>query len=174
MLIAPQGNDFSIEQYDHNIIKPNQDQFLDDDKFASPQLTEKFFIRTPYIFTLSSLDKKHDHIISKALCDTQAYESYYDKFETFSLTFHFLTPKERYLQCSHDIMLRTDRTHTYTYYSFKHNHYDSYTPSRQPHHRYQLQIHITVFSSHIALKILTFKASSAIMILSPRCVYSVP
>ena len=52
-----------------------QDQFLDDDKFANPQPTVNFFIRTPYVFTLSSLDKKYDHIISEALCDIQAYES---------------------------------------------------------------------------------------------------
>ena len=34
---------YSIDYYDHNIIKPNQDQFLDDDQFANPQLTEIFF-----------------------------------------------------------------------------------------------------------------------------------
>ena len=104
---APRANDYSIEYYDHDIIRPNQDQFLDDDKFTNPQLTEKFFIQTPYIFTLSSLDKKRDHIISEALIDIQAY----DKFETFSLFFHFLTPKDRDLHCSHDIMLRTKQTH---------------------------------------------------------------
>ena len=77
MFTAPRANEYSIEHYDHNIIRPNQDQFLDDDKFADPQLNEKFFIRTPYIFTLSSIDKKHDHIISEALIDIQAYESFY-------------------------------------------------------------------------------------------------
>ena len=55
---APRANESSIEHYHHKIIRPNQDQFLDNDKFANPQLTEKFFIRTPYIFTLSSIDKK--------------------------------------------------------------------------------------------------------------------
>ena len=55
----------------------------------------------------------------------------------FSLIFHFLTPKERDLHCSHDIMLRTKQTHTYTYYRFIQNHFDLRTPSRQPHHRYQ-------------------------------------
>ena len=119
-------------------IRPNQDQFLDDDKFTNPQLTENFFIRTPYIFTLSSLDKKHDHIISEALIDIQACESFYDKFETFSLTFHFLTPKDRDLHCSHDIMLRTKQTHTYTYYKFIQNHFNLHTPSRQPHHSFQV------------------------------------
>ena len=93
-----------------------------------------FFIETSYIFTVSSLDKKHDHIISEALCDIQAY---YDKFRFFSLTFHFLTRKEGDLHCSHDIILRFKQTHTYTFYRFKQNHYDLHTPSRQPHLRYQ-------------------------------------
>ena len=35
---APRANEFAI--YDHNIIRPNQDQFLDEDRFANPQLTE--------------------------------------------------------------------------------------------------------------------------------------
>ena len=43
MFTAPRANDNSIEYYDHNIIGPNQDQFLDDDRFANPQLTEKIF-----------------------------------------------------------------------------------------------------------------------------------
>ena len=110
---------------------------LDDDKFANQQLNEKIFIRTPYIFTLNSKDKKHNHIISEALIDIQAYESFYEKFETFSLTFHFLTPKERGLHCSHDIMWRTKQTHTSTYYKFFQNHLDLHKPSRQPHHRYR-------------------------------------
>ena len=59
------------------------------------------------------------------------------KFEYFSLTFHFISPKERNLHCSHDIMLRTKQTHTYTYYRFIQNHFDLHTPSRQPHPRYQ-------------------------------------
>ena len=103
MFTAPRANEYSIEHCDINIFRPNQDQFLGDDKFANPQLTENFFIRTPYIFTLSSIDKKNDHIISEALTDIEAYESFYEKFETFSLTFLFLTQKERDLHCSHDI-----------------------------------------------------------------------
>ena len=43
---APRANEFTIEYYDHNIIRTNQDQFLDDDRFANPQLTEKFFFKT--------------------------------------------------------------------------------------------------------------------------------
>ena len=134
---APRANDCIIEFYDHNIIRPNQDQFLDDDRFANPQLTEKFFISTPYLFTFNNFDKKHDNIISEALIDTQAYQSFQDKFNLFTLTFHFLTPQERDLRCSHDIMLCIKQTHTYTYYRFKQNHFHLHTLSRQPHHRFQ-------------------------------------
>ena len=133
---APRANGYSFDYYDHNIIRSNQDQFLDDDKFAIPQITEKFFIKSSYIFTLNILVKKQDHGISEALSDIQAYKSFHEKFQTFSLTFHFLTPKERDLHCSHDIMLRTKQTHTYTYYRFIQNHFPLHTPSRQPHHRF--------------------------------------
>ena len=134
---APRAYEYTLEYYDHNIIRANQDQFLDDDRFANPQITEKFFIKTPYVFTLNIFDRKFDHIISEALTDTQAYESFTEKFQLFSLTFHFLAPHERDLHCSHDIMLRTKQTHTYTYYRFIPNHFDLHTPSRQPHHRFQ-------------------------------------
>ena len=137
-LTAPRANDFTIEYYDHNIIRPNHDQFLDDDRFANPQLTENFFIKTPYIFTLNIFDKKNDHILSEALIDTQAYQSFQENFQL--LTFHYLNPHERDLHCSHDIMLRTKQTHTYTYYRFLQNHFDLHTPSRQPHHRFQFII----------------------------------
>ena len=134
---APRANEYTLEYYDHNIIRANQDQFLDDDRFANPQITEKFFIKTPYIFTLNIFDRKFDHIISEALTSTQAYESFKERFQIFSLTFHFLAPHERDLHCSHDIMLRTKQTHTYSYYRFIQNHFDLHTPSRQPHHRFQ-------------------------------------
>ena len=134
---APRANEYTLEYYDHNIIRANQDQFLDDDRFANPQITEKFFIKTPYVFTLNIFDRKFDHIISEALTYTQAYESFKERFQIFSLTFHFLAPHERDLHCSHDIMLRTKQTHTYTYYRFIQNHFDLHTPSRQPHHRFQ-------------------------------------
>ena len=107
---APRANEYTLEYYDHNIIRANQDQFLDDDRFANPQITEKFFIKTPYVFTLNIFDRKFDHIISEALTDTQAYESFKERFQIFSLTFHFLAPHERDLHCSHDIMLRTKQT----------------------------------------------------------------
>ena len=134
---APRANEYTLEYYDHNIIRANQDQFLDDDRFANPQITEKIFIKTPYVFTLNIFDRNFDHIISEALTDTQAYESFKERFQTFSLTFHFLAPHERDLHCSHDIMLRTKQTHTYTYHRFIQNHFDLHTPSRQPHHRFQ-------------------------------------
>ena len=134
---APRANEYTLEYYDHNIIRANQDQFLDDDRFANPQITEKFFINTPYVFTLNIFDRKFDHIISEALTNTQAYESFKERFQIFSLTFHFLAPHERDLHCSHDIMLRTKQTHTYSYYRFIQNHFDLHTPSRQPHHRFQ-------------------------------------
>ena len=134
---APRANEFTLEYYDHNIMRTNQDEFLYDDRFANPQLTEKFFIKTPYVFTLNIFDRKFDHIISEALTDMQAYESFKEKFQLFSLTFHFLAPHERDLHCSHDIMLRTKQTHTYTYYCFIQNHFDLHNPSRQPHHRFQ-------------------------------------
>ena len=134
---APRANEYTLEYYDHNIIRTNQDQFLDDDRFANPQITEKFFIKTPYVFTLNIFDRKFDHIISEALTDTQAYESFKESFQIFSLTFHFLAPHKRDLHCLHDIMLRTKQTHTYTYYRFIQNHFDLHTPSRQPHHRFQ-------------------------------------
>ena len=130
------------------------------------------------MFTLNIYDRKHDHIISEALVDIQAYESFYDKFQLFSLTFHFLSPQERDLHCSHDIMFRTKQTHTYTYYRFIQNHFDLHTPSRQPHHCFQF------FNSkytspfflilHIALNMLTSTASSATMIQLPKSIYSVP
>ena len=81
--------------------------------------------------------KKYDLIISAALRDTKAYDSYFSKFNHFSLTVNFLTPKERDLHCSHQIMLRTKQTHTYNYYKLIQHHYTTNTPSRQPQHRFQ-------------------------------------
>ena len=170
---APTANEYSIDHYDHPIIRPNEDHFLNDDEFANPELTEKFFTRAPYVFTLNSLDKKHDHIISAALRDIQAYDTNFSKFNIFSLTFHFLKPKGRDLHCSHDIMLRTKQTHTYTYYQFLQKHYSLHAPSGQPHHRYQFNNHFFLTSLTV-LKVLTFKKASETMITSPRCIYSVP
>ena len=89
------------------------------------------------MFTHNIFDRKHDHIISESLVDIQAYETFYDKFQLFSLTFHFLSPQERNLHCSQDIMLRIKQTQTYPYYRFIQNHFDLHTLSRQFHHRFQ-------------------------------------
>ena len=102
-------------------------------------MNRKIFHEKPYLFTLSILDKKHDHLISEALSDIQAYESVHEKFQTFSLTLHLLTPKERDLNCSHDIMLRTKQTHTYNYYRFIQNQFNLNTPSQQPLYRFQFK-----------------------------------
>ena len=134
---APKANNYSIDYYDHNIIRPNEDIFLSNEPFANPQLTENFFIKTPYNFTLSTLNKKNDNVLSAALHGINAYDSKFNKFKNFSQTFHFLTPKERDLHCSHDVMLRTKQTHTYTYYQFIQHQYNLNTPARQSHHRYQ-------------------------------------
>ena len=63
---APRANDYSIEYCDHNIIRSNQDQFLDDNKFANPQITEKFFLNhhtyshlTYLIKSMITLFQKH-------------------------------------------------------------------------------------------------------------------
>ena len=135
---APMANDYSIDYYDHNIIRPNEDIFLNNDPFANPQLRENFFIKTPYTFTLNILNKKHENVISAAhVRDIHAYDSYFNKFNHFSLTFHFLRPKERDLHCSHEVMLRTKQTHTYAYYKFMQHHYTLNTPARHFRHRYQ-------------------------------------
>ena len=180
---APRANNFTIEYYDHNIIRLNHNQFLDDDRFASPQLTEKIFIKTPYLFLLNIFDKKNNHILSEALIDTQAYQSFQEKFQLFTLTFHFLTPQDcsadtTDLHCSHDIMLRTKQTHTYTYYRFIQNHFDLHTPSRQPHHRFQFIIQSTHHQFFLILlivsKILTSTASSVTTIPFTKCIYFAP
>ena len=134
---ATKANDYSIDYYDHNIIPHNEDILLSNDPFANPQLTEKFFIKTPYTFTLNIFLKKYDNVISAALHDIHAYDSYFNKFNHFSLTFQFLTPKVPDLHCSHEVMLRTKQTHTYAYYKFIQHHYTLKTPARQLHHRYQ-------------------------------------
>ena len=175
---AHRANDYSIEYYDHNIIQPNHDQFLDEDRFANPQLTEKYFIKTPYLFTLSVFDKKHDHINSEALVDIQAYERFYDKFQLFLLTFHFVSSQERDFHCSHDIMLALNKrtlTHIIVLYKttliYTHHHDNlntifSFLTRSLRHHSFLIL--------HIALKILTSTASSAFTTQLPKCIYSVP
>ena len=67
---APKANRFSIDHYDHSITRANGDIFLGDDRNANPQITEKFLIYTRYVFTLNSLNKQNDYIISVGLRDT--------------------------------------------------------------------------------------------------------
>ena len=166
---APRIYEFTLEYYDHNIIRTNQDQLLDDDRFANPQLTEKFFIKTPYVFTLNIFDRKFDHVISEALTDMQAYESFKEKFQLFSLTFHFLAPHERDLRTAHMTLCYAlnKPTHihiialykiilTYTLHQDNHTTIFSFLTLNTLHHFFLI--------SHIASKILTFTASSAIMI----------
>ena len=86
--------------------------FLEDDAKDNPQQTEQLFIRSHYVFTINCMNKKFDHVISAALCVTKAYDPYFKKCNHFSLTVNFLTPKERDLHCSYQIMLRTKQAHT--------------------------------------------------------------
>ena len=48
--IASRANEHSIENYDYNIIRSNQDHFLNDDQFANPQLTDKIFHQNHLLF----------------------------------------------------------------------------------------------------------------------------
>ena len=112
---APKANDYSIEYFDYNIIRPNED----------------IFIKIPYTFTVNILNKKYDTVISAALRDIDAYHSYfYELNHFFLLNFHFLSPKERDFHCSHKVMLRTKQKHTYTYYKLIQHHYTLNTPER--------------------------------------------
>ena len=70
------------------------------------------------------MNKKYDDVISTAIRETEAYDSYFSKFNHFAITLNFLTPKGRDLHFSHQLMLRTKQTHTYTYYPFIQHHYN--------------------------------------------------
>ena len=63
---------------------------IEEDEDTNPQLTEKLFIKSEYIFVPDIMNKKDDNIISTALTDTKTYASYFNKFNHFSHTFHFL------------------------------------------------------------------------------------
>ena len=134
--VAQKANRFSFNHYYHLIARYMEDRVIDEDENANPKVTEKFFIKSEYIFVINITNKKYDIIVSTALRDNKAYDSYFNKFNHFSLTFNFLTPKERDLHCSHEIMLRTKLTHTYTYYEFIQHHYITNTPSQNPQHRF--------------------------------------
>ena len=108
----------------------------------------------------------------------QAYESFYDKFQLFSLTFHFLSPQERDLHCSHDMFYALNKrtlTHIIVLYKI----ILIYTLHQDnPTIVFSLLIQSTRHHSflilHIALKILTSTASSATTTQSPKSIYSVP
>ena len=76
-----------------------------------------------------------DNIFARALTKTKAYEYYFNKFDQVDLTFYFLTPKERDIHCSHEILM-TKLTHTYTYYKIIQLHYTSNSPTENPQHRF--------------------------------------
>ena len=80
---AQKVNRYSINHYDYAIARPNEDIFSNDDTNANPQLTEKFFIQSFYVFTTNRINKTYDHIISAALRDTKAYDS------VNLITFHY-------------------------------------------------------------------------------------
>ena len=101
----------------------------------SPRLFE-IFIKSKYVINMDSSNTKCDTIIPDALKNTEADESYINKFNHYALTFHFLTPKERDLHCSHENILRKNLTHTYYYYKFIQNHYTINAPSRNPQHKF--------------------------------------
>ena len=149
---APRANEYTLEYYDHNIIRAKQDKFLDDDRFANPQITEKFFIKTPYVFTLNIFDRKFDHVLSEALTDMQAYESFKERFQLFSLTFNFLAPHETHIHIivSYKIIL------TCTLHQDNHTTVFSLLTLNTLHH--------FSLTSHIASKLLTFTVFFAIMV----------
>ena len=131
--VAPKANRFSINHYDHAIARYMEDTFLKNVTNTSPQKTEKFFIKSQYVIVINCMKKKYDNVISTGLCEINFY---FEKFNFFSLLFNFLTSKELDLHCSHQIMLRTKQTHTYTNYKIIQHHYTSYTKSRNPQHRF--------------------------------------
>ena len=54
------ANRLSINHYDHAVTSYIEDTPHEDNPITNPQLTEKFFIRSKYIFHLDSTDTKFD------------------------------------------------------------------------------------------------------------------
>ena len=75
----------------------------EEDPNTNLQVFENFFIGSEYIFHLDSTTKTFENIIPRTN-KHQAYEPFFSKLSHFALTFHFLTPKERYIHCSHEVM----------------------------------------------------------------------
>ena len=97
------------------------------DKNANPQITEKLFIKSSYVFTINCMNKKNDQIISAALRDTKALDSYFSKFNHFSLTFNFLTPKERELCYAQNKLTHTLVTNSYNTNTQLIHHHETHT-----------------------------------------------
>ena len=81
--VAQKANRFSINHYDHPIARYMEATFLEDDTNASPQLSEKFFIKSQYVFVINCMNTEYDNVIFTALCDTKTYDSYLIKFNHF-------------------------------------------------------------------------------------------
>ena len=60
-----------------------EDTILEEDENTSPQKILKNFIKSQYVFVINSMKKKYDMIISTALRDTKAYDSYFNNFFIF-------------------------------------------------------------------------------------------
>ena len=78
--VAQQTNRFSINHCDYAIAQYMEDTLIEEDEDTNPQLTEKFLIKSEYIFLIDSMNKKYENTISTALTDTRAYDSYFNKF----------------------------------------------------------------------------------------------
>ena len=101
-----------------------------------------------------------------------AYKPFFSTFDLFAHTIKFLTPKERDIQLSHDVILKTKLALNYTYHRFFQRHLFPSSPSRNPHHPFKfliLNTHLLTSSTlHIVINPLTYTASSVIMNLSVR------
>ena len=87
-----------------------EDTADEEDQNTNPKLTEKFIFRSEYVSYIESTNRNFDYINATALKNTKAYESCFNKI---NILFPFLTPTERDLHCSPEIMLRTKLTHRY-------------------------------------------------------------
>ena len=82
-----------------------EDSTYDDDPNSNPQLTKIIIMKSVYRLNLDTTNKKINHIIDHALKNTEAYILFFQKLNHFALTFNFLTPKERDIYSSHEVML---------------------------------------------------------------------
>ena len=75
--VAQKANRFSINHCDHAIARYMEDTFSEDDENTNPQLTEKFFIKSQNVFVIFCMNENCDNIVSTALSDTKAYDSFF-------------------------------------------------------------------------------------------------